>query len=51
MSSPHDSGWIKDYKKIFPEVKNEFSKRSCSGTKGSTDGSSYNWHEAAMKTQ
>ena len=47
MCSPHDSsGWIKDYKKIFPEVKNESLKETMQWQdKGSTNGSSYNWHK------
>jgi hypothetical protein len=47
MCSPHDSsGWIKDYKKIFPDVKNESLKETMQWQdKGSTNGSSYNWHK------
>jgi MoaA/NifB/PqqE/SkfB family radical SAM enzyme len=47
MCSPHDSsGWIKDYKKIFPAVKNESLKEIMQwDNKGSTNGSSYNWHK------
>ena len=47
MCSPHDSsGWIKDYKAIFPEVENSSLKQTMLWTdKGSTNGSSYNWHK------
>jgi len=47
MCSPHDSsGWIKDYKKIFPEVKNESLREIMQWQdKGSTNGSSDNCHK------
>jgi hypothetical protein len=47
MCSPHDSsGWIKDYKAIFPAVKNETLKETMQWQdKGSINGSSYNWHK------
>jgi hypothetical protein len=47
MCSPHDSsGWVKDYKAIFPNVKNESLKEIMGwDNKGSTNGSSYNWHK------
>lgn len=47
MCSPHDSsGWIKDYKAIFPAVKNESLKETMQWEdKGSYNGSSYNWHK------
>lgn len=47
MCSPHDSsGWIKDYSKIFPAVKNESLKETMQWEdKGSTNGSAYNWHK------
>jgi hypothetical protein len=47
MCSPHDSsGWIKDYKTIFPAVKNESLKETMQWeNKGSYNGSSYNWHK------
>ena len=47
MCSPHDSsGWIKDYKKIFPAVENTSLKETMQWEdKGSTNGSSYNWHK------
>ena len=47
MCSPHDSsGWIKDYKAIFPAVKNKSLKETMQWeNKGSYNGSSYNWHK------
>lgn len=47
MCSPHDSSmWIKDWKGIHPKVKNETLKDSMQWEdKGSTNGSSYNWHK------
>ncbi len=47
MCSPHDSsGWIKDYKAIFPEVENASLKTTMQWKdKGSYNGSSYNWHK------
>lgn len=47
MCSPHDSsGWIKDYKKIFPLVQNQTLKETMQWeNKGSYNGSSYNWHK------
>tara|TARA_B100001057_G_scaffold451664_1_gene494881 strand:+ start:5999 stop:7399 length:1401 start_codon:yes stop_codon:yes gene_type:complete len=47
MCSPHDSsGWIKDWKAMFPAVKNESLKETMQWQdKGSTNGSSYNWHK------
>jgi len=47
MCSPHDSsGWIKDYKAIFPAVQNESLKETMQWKdKGSYNGSSYNWHK------
>ena len=47
MCSPHDSsGWIKDYKKIFPAVQNTTLKDTMQWSdKGSINGSSYNWHK------
>ena len=47
MCSPHDSsGWIKDYKKIFPAVQNKSLKETMQWQdKGSYNGSSYNWHK------
>jgi len=47
MCSPHDSsGWIKDWKKIHPQIKNKSLAESFQWRdKGSTNGSSYNWHK------
>ena len=47
MCSPHDSsGWIKDWKAMFPAVKNESLKETMQWeNKGSSNGSSYNWHK------
>lgn len=47
MCSPHDSsGWIKDYKAIFPAVENASLKETMQWeNKGSYNGSSYNWHK------
>jgi hypothetical protein len=47
MCSPHDSsGWIKDYKAIFPAVENASLKTTMQWKdKGSYNGSSYNWHK------
>ena len=47
MCSPHDSsGWIKDYKAIFPDVENASLKTTMQWKdKGSYNGSSYNWHK------
>ena len=47
MCSPHDSsGWIKDWKSIFPAVENASLKETMQWQdKGSTNGSSYNWHK------
>ena len=47
MCSPHDSsGWIKDYKAIFPAVENASLKETMQWKdKGSINGSSYNWHK------
>ena len=47
MCSPHDSsGWIKDWKAIHPTLKNESLRNIWQWeNKGSTNGSSYNWHK------
>lgn len=47
MCSPHDSsGWVKDWKAMFPAVKNESLKETMQWeNKGSYNGSSYNWHK------
>jgi len=51
MCSPHDSsGWIKDYKAIFPAVENASLKETMQWQdKGSYNGSSYNWHKQNPK--
>tara|TARA_B100002019_G_scaffold212634_1_gene185387 strand:- start:10301 stop:11632 length:1332 start_codon:yes stop_codon:yes gene_type:complete len=47
MCSPHDSsGWIKDWKAVFPAVENASLKETMQWKdKGSYNGSSYNWHK------
>ena len=47
MCSPHDStGWIKDWKAITPQMKNEKLANTSQWTnKGRNDGASYNWHK------
>jgi len=47
MCSPHDSsGWIKDWMKTYPQIENSTLKQTMMWTdKGSTNGSSYNWHK------
>ena len=47
MCSPHDSsGWVKDWKAMFPAVENASLKETMQWKdKGSTNGSSYNWHK------
>lgn len=47
MCSPHDSsGWIKEWKEIHPKLENENVKGVWQWeNKGSTNGSSYNWHK------
>ena len=47
MCSPHDSsGWITDWKAIYPEVQNASLKETMQWKdKGSYNGSSYNWHK------
>jgi hypothetical protein len=47
MCSPHDSsGWIKEHTKMHPQVKNKALKETMGWQdKGSTNGSSYNWHK------
>jgi len=47
MCSPHDSsGWIKDWKDIYPKIENE-NLKGTSGwdNKGRNHGASYNWHK------
>ncbi len=47
MCSPHDSsGWVKDWKAVYPTLKNESIKNVWQWeNKGSINGSSYNWHK------
>lgn len=47
MCSPHDSsGWIPEWIKIHPKVQNPSLKENMQWeNKGSTNGSSYNWHK------
>lgn len=47
MCSPHDSsGWIKEWKKIYPKIENESVRKIWQWeNKGSINGSSYNWHK------
>jgi len=47
MCSPHDSsGWIKNWKEIYPQVTNTALKETMQWKdKGSINGSSYNWHK------
>jgi len=47
MCSPHDSsGWVKDWQAVYPTLKNESLRGTWSwDNKGSTNGSSYNWHK------
>lgn len=47
MCSPHDSsGWVTDWKTIFPAVENASLKEIMKwDNKGSTNSSSYNWHK------
>lgn len=47
MCSPHDSsGWIKDWKAVYPKLSNINVKNTWQWeNKGSTNGSSYNWHK------
>lgn len=47
MCSPHDSsGWVKDWKKVFPTIENKNIRDVWQwDNKGSVNGSSYNWHK------
>lgn len=47
MCSPHDSsGWIKEWRDIYPNVANPVLKQTMMWeNKGSINGSSYNWHK------
>ena len=54
MCSPHDSsGWVKEHKKIWPELKNQNLKKSMTWEKESGklawSGGSYNWHKKNPK--
>lgn len=46
MCSPHDSsGWIKDWKAIVPQIKNEKLAITSQWDKGRETGANYNWHK------
>jgi hypothetical protein len=47
MCSPHDSsGWIKEWQNIYPTITNQNVRQVWQWeNKGSTNGSSYNWHK------
>lgn len=47
MCSPHDSsGWITDWQKIFPQIKNESLEQTMGwANKGKNWGATYNWHK------
>ncbi len=47
MCTPHDSsGWIKEWREIFPQITNKELKDNFSWeNKGSRNGSSFNWHK------
>lgn len=47
MCSPHDSsGWVKDWRAVYPTLKSESIKDVWQWeNKGSINGSSYNWHK------
>jgi hypothetical protein len=47
MCTPHDSsGWIKEWKEIFPQITNKELKDNFSWEdKGKINGSSFNWHK------
>ena len=47
MCSPHDSsGWVKDWKGLYPQISNESLKETMNwDDKGKTFGASYNWHK------
>ena len=45
MCSPHDSsGWIKEWREIYPKIKNDSLKHTMQWDKNSFDGK-YNWHK------
>lgn len=46
MCSPHDSsGWIKDWKAIVPQIKNEKLAQTSQWDKARESGANYNWHK------
>lgn len=46
MCSPHDSFmWKSDWKKLYPQIKNESLKQLCGWEEGSGNGGSYDWHK------
>lgn len=46
MCSPHDSsGWIKDWKAIVPNIKNEKLAQTSQWDKARDSGANYNWHK------
>lgn len=46
MCSPHDSsGWIKDWKAITPQIKNERLAGTSMWDRAKDSGASYNWHK------
>jgi hypothetical protein len=47
MCSPHDSSlWVKDWKEVYPKIKNPILKESMSWqNKGKVHGAGYNWHK------
>jgi hypothetical protein len=46
MCSPHDSsGWIKDWKAITPQIKNEKLAQTSQWDKARDSGANYNWHK------
>jgi hypothetical protein len=46
MCSPHDSsGWIKDWKAIVPQIKNEKLAQTSQWDKARDSGANYNWHK------
>lgn len=47
MCSPHDSsGWVKEWKEIYPQITNERLKQSSGWeNRGKLHGANYNWHK------
>ena len=46
MCSPHDSsGWIKEWKNLYPQINNNRLKGASDWNKGTDVGASYNWHK------